>query len=62
MVVLYISVIHVYTIECTVGTKLPIMFIVRDEVGGEIEDTELGAYPPGHLYCVQKKAWMDRRG
>ena len=39
------------------------MFIVRGEVGGEIEETELGAYPPGHLYCVQKKlGWIDVAG
>ena len=42
------------------GTKLPIMFIVRGEDGGRIEEGELETYPAGHLYCVQPKAWMDR--
>ena len=36
------------------------MFIVRGEDGGRIHETELQDYPPGHLYCVQPKAWMDR--
>jgi hypothetical protein len=36
------------------------MFIVRGEDGGRIDASELETYPPGHLYCVQPKAWMDR--
>ena len=36
------------------------MFIVRGEDNGRIEQSELDTYPPGHMYCVQPKAWMDR--
>jgi hypothetical protein len=37
------------------------MFIVRGEDNGRIEQSELDTYPPGHLYAVQPKAWMDRQ-
>ena len=46
--------------NCMIGSKLPIMFIVQGEDGGRIDAGELETYPPGHLYCVQPKAWMDR--
>ncbi|KAE8997306.1 hypothetical protein PR003_g19713 [Phytophthora rubi] len=52
------------TAVCTVcedGRKLPLLFIVRCEPRGTIEQTELPTYPKGHVYTVQKKAWMDAR-
>ncbi|RHY14123.1 hypothetical protein DYB32_010874 [Aphanomyces invadans] len=43
------------------GEKLPILFIVKGAPGGPIEQNEVPLYPPGHVYVVQKKAWMDTR-
>ncbi|KAH9143039.1 hypothetical protein AeRB84_012929 [Aphanomyces euteiches] len=44
------------------GEKLPILFIIKGERGGYIEQDELCEYPQDHLYCVQKNAWMDNEG
>ncbi|KAF0729735.1 hypothetical protein DYB25_014184 [Aphanomyces astaci] len=43
------------------GEKLPILFIVKGQPGGTIEQNEIPTYPDGHVYVVQKKAWMDTR-
>ena len=43
------------------GTKFPILFIVKAQPGGTIEERELRTYPPGHFYVVQHNAWMDAR-
>ncbi|RHY05816.1 hypothetical protein DYB36_006294, partial [Aphanomyces astaci] len=43
------------------GTKLPLLFIVKGQLGGTIEKQELESYPAGHHYAVQKNAWMDER-
>ncbi|KAH9153416.1 hypothetical protein AeRB84_004335, partial [Aphanomyces euteiches] len=42
--------------------KLPILFIIKGEKGGYIEQDELQDYPQPHAYFVQKKAWMDGDG
>ncbi|KAH9138676.1 hypothetical protein AeRB84_017020, partial [Aphanomyces euteiches] len=44
------------------GEKLPILFIIKGEKGGYIEQDELQDYPQFHAYFVQKKAWMDADG
>ncbi|KAF0717935.1 Aste57867_1997 [Aphanomyces stellatus] len=44
---------------CADGTKLPILFILRGALGGQIESDEFPTYPPGHVYPVQETAWMD---
>ncbi|KAH9120207.1 hypothetical protein LEN26_011229 [Aphanomyces euteiches] len=44
------------------GEKLPILFIIKGEKGGFIEQNELQEYPQEHLYFVQKNAWMDADG
>ncbi|KAG3161856.1 hypothetical protein PC128_g20722 [Phytophthora cactorum] len=52
------------TAVCTIradGVKLPLLFIVRGEPNETIERDELPTYPKGHIYTVQKKAWMDSR-
>ncbi|KAF0712302.1 Aste57867_4873 [Aphanomyces stellatus] len=41
------------------GKKMPIMFAIKGQSGGLIEQRELDTYPSGHFYAVQKKAWMD---
>ncbi|RLO10571.1 hypothetical protein DYB28_010518 [Aphanomyces astaci] len=41
------------------GKKLPILFIIRGEPGGDIETNEFPDYPPEHFYAMQKKAWMN---
>ncbi|KAG2776141.1 hypothetical protein Pcac1_g13481 [Phytophthora cactorum] len=49
---------------CTIradGLNLPLMFIVRGVPGGKIEENEIATCPKGHVYTVQKKAWMDAR-
>ncbi|KAE9240874.1 hypothetical protein PF002_g9542 [Phytophthora fragariae] len=46
---------------CADGRKLPLLFILRGEPGGKIEQSELQTYPKGHVYTVQKKEWMDSR-
>ncbi|KAH9103376.1 hypothetical protein AeMF1_020279 [Aphanomyces euteiches] len=43
------------------GSKHPILFIVKGQQDGRIEQDELATYPPGHSYAVQKNAWMDTR-
>ncbi|RHY46656.1 hypothetical protein DYB30_003180 [Aphanomyces astaci] len=43
------------------GKKLPILFIVNGKPGGPIETNEVPTYPAGHVYVVQKEAWMDYR-
>ncbi|RHY89777.1 hypothetical protein DYB35_004095 [Aphanomyces astaci] len=43
------------------GEKLPILFIVKGTPGGSIDRDEVPTYPAGHVYVVQKKAWMDTR-
>ncbi|KAH9142204.1 hypothetical protein AeRB84_013706 [Aphanomyces euteiches] len=42
--------------------KLPILFIIKGERVGYLEQDELREYPQGHLYFVQKNAWMDNEG
>ncbi|KAF0700014.1 Aste57867_9449 [Aphanomyces stellatus] len=42
------------------GTKLPILFILRCTLGGQIESDEFPTCPPGHVYAVQETAWMDQ--
>ncbi|GMF48276.1 unnamed protein product [Phytophthora fragariaefolia] len=44
------------------GHKLPILFIIRGKLGGDIDRDELPHYPPGHYYTVQEHAWMDAVG
>ncbi|RHZ41466.1 hypothetical protein DYB31_013688 [Aphanomyces astaci] len=41
--------------------KMPILFIVNGKPGGPIETNEVPTYPAGHVYAVQKEAWMDYR-
>ncbi|RHY84949.1 hypothetical protein DYB35_014041, partial [Aphanomyces astaci] len=41
------------------GFKLPILMVIRGEVGGGIETNEFDDYPAGHHYAMQKKAWMN---
>ncbi|RHY83178.1 hypothetical protein DYB35_008734 [Aphanomyces astaci] len=41
------------------GTKMPLLFVVRGQPGGQIATNELPTYPAGHVYAVQPKAWMD---
>ncbi|RLO06197.1 hypothetical protein DYB28_011102 [Aphanomyces astaci] len=41
------------------GKKLPILFIIRGEPGGDIETNEFPDYPPEHFYALKKKAWMN---
>lgn len=43
------------------GGKLPILFIVRGQPGGTIDEQEVPLYPAGHLYAVQEKVRMDER-
>ncbi|KAH9095748.1 hypothetical protein LEN26_017741 [Aphanomyces euteiches] len=43
------------------GSKHPILFVVKGQQDGRIEQDELATYPPGHSYAVQKNAWMDTR-
>ncbi|KAF0774880.1 hypothetical protein AaE_001420 [Aphanomyces astaci] len=43
------------------GVKLPMLFIVKGQPGGPIENKELPTYPGPHVYAVQKNAWMDDR-
>jgi hypothetical protein len=45
-----------------IGKKLPILFIVRGKLGGDIERDELPHYPLCHYYTVQESAWMDAAG
>ncbi|KAF0739538.1 hypothetical protein Ae201684_004720 [Aphanomyces euteiches] len=44
---------------CADGTKLPILFVLRGQPGGQIEKEELPTFPSGHVYAVQERAWMD---
>ncbi|RHY24802.1 hypothetical protein DYB32_008683 [Aphanomyces invadans] len=41
------------------GVKLPILFVIRGQVGGRIDTNEVPTYPTGHYYVMQSKAWMD---
>ncbi|KAG4230245.1 hypothetical protein PC116_g21449 [Phytophthora cactorum] len=52
--------------------KLPDLIGVQEEFAtpfnkgfwvpeGKIEENEIATYPKGHVYTVQKKAWMDAR-
>ncbi|KAF0697113.1 Aste57867_12179 [Aphanomyces stellatus] len=41
------------------GKKMPIMFVIKGEPGGLIEQREFPTYPSDHFYAMQKKAWMD---
>ncbi|KAJ0392002.1 hypothetical protein P43SY_003546 [Pythium insidiosum] len=44
------------------GVKLPILFILKGELGGSIDMKELATYTKGHFYTVQTNAWMDNVG
>lgn len=44
------------------GKKLPIFFILKAQLGGTIEASELPTYPAGHFYTVQANGWMDAVG
>ncbi|RHY05792.1 hypothetical protein DYB36_006297 [Aphanomyces astaci] len=41
------------------GKKMPIMFVIKGEPNGHIEQREFPTYPTGHFYAMQKKVWMD---
>ncbi|RHY72512.1 hypothetical protein DYB34_010111 [Aphanomyces astaci] len=39
--------------------KLPILFVIKGQPGGHIDNKELPTFPSGHYYAMQSKAWMD---
>ncbi|POM70712.1 hypothetical protein PHPALM_12810 [Phytophthora palmivora] len=43
------------------GKTTPIMFVIKGVPSGNIDQSELKMYPPGHYYCVLENAWMDTK-
>ncbi|RHX97234.1 hypothetical protein DYB25_009473 [Aphanomyces astaci] len=43
------------------GDKLPLLIIVKETPGGDIERFDVPTYPAGPVYAVQEKAYMDQR-
>ena len=41
------------------GDQLRPVMVFKGVPGGRIEQREIGTYPDGPKYCLQKKAWMD---